>query len=376
MARVRLEHVTKRFGSVEAVRDVSLEIADKEFLVLLGPSGCGKTTMLRMIAGLEDLSEGSVYIDDRDVSDVAPKDRDIAMVFQDYALYPHMTVYDNMAFGLRLRHASRKEVDLRVHRAADILGLTELLQRRPKALSGGQRQRVALGRAVVREPKVFLMDEPLSNLDAKLRTQTRMELKNLHQRLNATIIYVTHDQTEAMTMGTRIGVMNAAEIQQADTPDRIYHSPRNTFVAGFVGDPSMNLLQATVRRARNGALACVVEGQAVPVPEAERDALEDRVDQRVILGIRPEDIFAVSSPTEGAVIEVAVRTVELLGRENMLYTACGDQGLVVRGVHQWRPASGERITVTLDPQRLHFFDPETGDALTAAEDVQQEAALV
>lgn len=364
MARVRLEHVTKRFGAIEAVHDVSLDIADEEFVVLLGPSGCGKTTMLRMIAGLEDVGEGRILIDDEDMSRVAPRDRDIAMVFQDYALYPHMTVYENMAFGLKLRHVPKKEIEMRIHLAAEMLGLMELLQRRPRTLSGGQRQRVALGRAVVRKPKVFLMDEPLSNLDAKLRTQMRAEIKNLYQRLHATVIYVTHDQTEAMTMGSRICVMNAGQIQQADTPEQIYHSPRNTFVAGFVGDPSMNMLQGTVRRLRNGALTCVVDGHEVPVPHSDQGLLQGRVDQPIILGVRPEDIHAVGTPTQGVSMHVTVRSVELLGRENMLYAAYGDQGLVVRGTHQWRPAPADTVAVAFDPERMHWFDPDTGKALT------------
>ncbi len=248
MASVRLEHVFKRFGNVDAVSDVNLDIADQEFLVLLGPSGCGKTTTLRMVAGLEELSEGSIFIGDREVSQVAPKDRDIAMVFQNYALYPHMTVYENMAFGLKLRKVPRPEIERRVKEAADILGLDTLLTRKPKELSGGQRQRVALGRAIVREPKAFLMDEPLSNLDAKLRTQTRVELKRLHQRLGATILYVTHDQPEAMTMGTRIVVMRDGVVQQVDTPDGIYNRPANQFVATFVGTPAMNLLPGELGR--------------------------------------------------------------------------------------------------------------------------------
>src|SRR5579883_2262601 len=242
MASVTLEHVTKRFGEVTAVNDMTIEVKDKEFLVFVGPSGCGKSTCLRLIAGLEEVSAGNIYIGDRLVNDVAPKDRDIAMVFQSYALYPHMSVYDNLAFGLRLRHTPKKEIDRRVHEAAEILGIAALLTRKPKQLSGGQRQRVALGRAIVREPKVFLMDEPLSNLDVKLRVATRAELIKLHERLRTTTIYVTHDQQEAMTLGDRIGVLNAGCLQQLGRPETLYNHPANLFVAGFIGSPSMNLL--------------------------------------------------------------------------------------------------------------------------------------
>src|SRR5512137_1031023 len=246
MANVKYEHVYKRFGEVIAVNDLNIDIADKEFLVFVGPSGCGKTTSLRLLAGLEEISDGNIYIGDRLVNDVAPKDRDIAMVFQSYALYPHMTVYENMAFGLKLRKTPKAEIDKRVKEAAEILGIQNLLDRKPKQLSGGQRQRVAVGRAIVREPKVFLMDEPLSNLDAKLRVQTRAEISKLHQRLETTFIYVTHDQTEAMTMGSRIAVMKDGILQQLDTPQNLYDQPANTFVAEFIGSPAMNLFDATV----------------------------------------------------------------------------------------------------------------------------------
>src|SRR5690349_5692241 len=260
MAAVTLEHVVKRFGDVVAVRDVSIEILDKEFLVLVGPSGCGKSTILRMIAGLEEMTDGNIYIGERRVNDTPPKDRDIAMVFQNYALYPHMSVYENMAFALKLRHVKKEEIQQRVKRAAATLGIEEYLQRKPRELSGGQRQRVALGRALVREPQVFLLDEPLSNLDAKLRVQTRAEITRLHQQTGTTFVYVTHDQVEAMTMGDRIAVLNAGVIQQLGTPDELYNQPANLFVAGFIGSPSMNLLSARLSRTADGATLTVGEG--------------------------------------------------------------------------------------------------------------------
>src|SRR5512141_1857845 len=272
MAGVTYDHVTKQFGEVKAVNDLSLDIKDKEFLVLVGPSGCGKTTALRLLAGLEEISAGNIYIGERLVNDVAPKDRDIAMVFQSYALYPHMSVYDNMAFGLRLRKTPKSEIDRRVKAAADTLGIKELLQRKPKQLSGGQRQRVALGRAIVREPKVFLMDEPLSNLDAKLRVQTRAEISKLHQRLETTFIYVTHDQPEAMTMGSRIAVMKDGVLQQLDTPQRLYDCPANMFVAGFIGSPAMNFFDATVGGSRED-LYLDAGGFRLPVPGDKKETL-------------------------------------------------------------------------------------------------------
>ena len=293
MASVTLEHVTKRFGEVTAVRDVNIEVKDKEFLVLVGPSGCGKSTTLRMIAGLEEISEGAVYIGDRLVNDVAPKDRDIAMVFQSYALYPHMSVYDNLAFGLKLRRTPKKEIDRRVQDAAELLGLADLLQRKPKQLSGGQRQRVALGRAIVREPKVFLMDEPLSNLDAKLRVQMRAELIRLHQRLQTTVIYVTHDQVEAMTMGSRIAVLRDGVLQQIDSPQVLYDHPKNMFVAGFIGSPSMNFIDAKLEGDMSDMWVNCGSFR-VQVPTALRDKLAPLVakaNRECFFGIRPEDLY-------------------------------------------------------------------------------------
>src|SRR5512136_176783 len=289
MASVTYEKVTKRFGDVIAVNNLSLTIADKEFLVLVGPSGCGKTTALRLLAGLEEISAGNILIGERVVNDVAPKDRDIAMVFQSYALYPHMSVYDNMAFGLRLRKTPKAEIDRRVKEAADILGIGELLTRKPKQLSGGQRQRVALGRAIVREPKVFLFDEPLSNLDAKLRVQTRAEISKLHQRLETTFIYVTHDQTEAMTMGSRIAVMKDGVLQQIDTPQTLYDRPGNIFVAGFIGSPAMNFFDVRLGSS-DGKL--VIDGGSfkLEVPSDRATALQSYVGKELVLGVRPENL--------------------------------------------------------------------------------------
>lgn len=365
MASVRLEHVFKRFGNVDAVSDVNLDIADQEFLVLLGPSGCGKTTTLRMVAGLEELSDGSIFIGEREVSQVAPKDRDIAMVFQNYALYPHMTVYENMAFGLKLRKVPRPEIERRVKEAADILGLGALLTRKPKELSGGQRQRVALGRAIVREPKAFLMDEPLSNLDAKLRTQTRVELKRLHQRLGATILYVTHDQTEAMTMGTRIVVMRDGVVQQVDTPDGIYNHPANQFVATFVGTPAMNLLPGELTQ-KGGALMFHTFGQDVTLPESMRARLSQAAGRKVTLGIRPEDVHLSSdfvSNHPDLQMKATVRVVEPMGHENMVYLAIGEETVTARASNDWHADLGDVVTCAFDGARLHAFDRETEAAL-------------
>ncbi|MCY0898668.1 MAG: sn-glycerol-3-phosphate ABC transporter ATP-binding protein UgpC [Firmicutes bacterium] len=363
MASVQLDHVSKRFGAVAAVQDVTLDIADQEFLVLLGPSGCGKTTTLRMVAGLEELTEGRIQIGDRDVSHLPPKDRDIAMVFQNYALYPHMTVYENMAFGLKLHRTPKAEIDRRVKEAAAILGLEGLLTRRPKELSGGQRQRVALGRAIVREPKAFLMDEPLSNLDAKLRTQTRVELKRLHQRLGATIIYVTHDQTEAMTLGTRIVVMKDGVVQQVDTPEGIYHRPANVFVATFVGTPAMNIVDATIER-HQGQLAAVIDGQKLLLSGPLAAALESWGRPTVRLGIRPEDIsVGVPSDPPGPSVDAVVRLVEPMGHENLVYTDVGSANVVVRTGNDWTGGVGDRVTLYWNPQRIHAFDPESERSL-------------
>lgn len=365
MAGVRLEHVGKRFGAVTAVEDVNLDIKDQEFFVLLGPSGCGKTTTLRMVAGLEELSDGSIYIGDRDVSDLAPKDRDIAMVFQNYALYPHMTIYENMAFGLRLHKVPRPEIDRRVKEAAEILGLGNFLLRQPKALSGGQRQRVALGRAIVRDPKVFLMDEPLSNLDAKLRAQTRVELKRLHQRLGATILYVTHDQTEAMTMGTRIVVMRDGVVQQVDTPDAIYHRPANEFVATFVGTPAMNIWDAGLDR-QGDTLHAVVEGQKLALPNELAQAVSSLSSNSITLGIRPEDILLLGNqelPSGYLPLNAIVRLVEPMGHEQIVYVDLGPISWVVRTSNEWQGQLGDKTTLAFDGRKLHAFDPSTERSL-------------
>ena len=321
MAGVTYEHVWKKFGDFVAINDLNIKIEDKEFLVLVGPSGCGKTTALRCLAGLEEVTDGKVMIGNNVVNDVPPKDRDIAMVFQSYALYPHMTVYDNMAFGLKLRKLPKADIQKRVQTAAEILGIEMLLKRKPRELSGGQRQRVAVGRAIVREPKVFLFDEPLSNLDAKLRVQTRAQISKLHQGLQTTFIYVTHDQVEAMTMATRIAVMNKGILQQLDTPQSLYDRPNNLFVAGFIGSPSMNFFPAHIRK-DNGSLFVDLEGSKVKIP-AEKAATYAHLEGReVIMGVRPEDIhnpmFAPSN-IHAEPIEATVDVTELMGNEIFLY---------------------------------------------------------
>ena len=333
MAGVTLKNLTKTFKNVVAVNNVNLEIQDKEFLVLVGPSGCGKTTCLRMVAGLEEATSGEILIGDRLVNDVSPKDRDIAMVFQNYALYPHMSVFDNMAFGLKLRKVPKDEIKRRVQEAAQLLGLTELLDRKPKQLSGGQRQRVALGRAIVREPKVFLMDEPLSNLDAKLRVQTRAELIKLHRRLGITTIYVTHDQVEAMTMGDRIVVMRDGVVQQVDTPLGLYNKPANMFVAGFIGTPSMNFIDATLQK--NGDRYVVDAGSFKVVIPKEKNGgrFESYVGKQVVFGVRPEDMFdkniaSLVEPTEENTIKATVDVIEPMGSIVTMYLTSGKHSMV------------------------------------------------
>src|SRR5215471_19160123 len=316
MARVLFDHVYKRFGKVEVVHDINLDIKDKEFLVLVGPSGCGKSTCLRMVAGLEDLSEGEIFIGERLVNGVAPKDRDIAMVFQNYALYPHMSVYDNMAFGLKLHHFPKDQIDKRVNEAGEVLGLGHLLKRKPKELSGGQRQRVALGRAIVREPQVFLMDEPLSNLDAKLRVETRANITRLHQRLQTTVIYVTHDQTEAMTMGSRIAVLNAGLIQQIGAPQELYDHPANLFVAGFIGSPAMNFFPVANVVADGDAVKIVLDGIGqVQVPPLYEGPAREATGKNLTFGIRPEhlsDASLLNGANTGSTLEGTVEVVEHL----------------------------------------------------------------
>ncbi len=365
MAKVLLEHIVKQFGNVVAVNNVTLDVPDRQFTVLVGPSGCGKTTCLRLIAGLEEATSGTIYIGDRIVNDVAPKDRDIAMVFQNYALYPHMSVYDNMAFGLRLRKYPRPEIDRRVKEAAEMLGIQNLLSRKPKQLSGGQRQRVALGRAIVREPQVFLMDEPLSNLDAKLRVQTRAEIKKLHARLQTTTIYVTHDQTEAMTMGDRIVVMKDGVVQQVDSPMNLYEKPANLFVAGFIGSPAMNFLEARLAK-QDGKL--FVDGGVfrAEVPSRCVPALGGWAGRPIIFGIRPEDVHdrALAQSTDGAVVRASVDVHEPLGSDTILYLTAGEHTIVARVDARSQARMGQSTEVIFDMNKMHAFNPETHAAIT------------
>lgn len=371
MAEVRFENVTKRFGDTIAIEDLNLTIEDKEFLVLVGPSGCGKSTALRMISGLEEVTEGKIYIGDRVVNDVAPKDRDIAMVFQSYALYPHMTVYNNMAFGLSLRKVPKVDIKRRVEEAARILGIEDLLKRKPRQLSGGQRQRVALGRAIVREPQAFLLDEPLSNLDAKLRVQTRAELSKLHQRLGTTFIYVTHDQTEALTMATRIAVLDKGVLQQVGTPQELYDSPDNLFVAGFIGSPSMNFFEANVG-AEDGKLHISFGHLVLPVPPKEAKRLSPHIGKSVTLGIRPENIHdSEFQPAAGrseearlaANARVIVDFTELLGNEALLHLKVGDDLFLARVDPRTKAKPGSEIEVVFDMTQMHAFDIVTGEAI-------------
>ena len=369
MGTLSFRNINKVYpNGFHAVKDFNLEVEDKEFIIFVGPSGCGKTTTLRMIAGLEEISDGELAIDGRVINDVEPKDRDIAMVFQNYALYPHMTVYDNMAFGLKLRKVPKAEIDKLVHEAAKILDLEPLLDRKPKALSGGQRQRVAMGRAIVRNPQVFLMDEPLSNLDAKLRGQMRIELSKLHQRLGTTIIYVTHDQVEAMTLGTRIVVMNAGIVQQVDTPQALYETPNNLFVAGFIGSPQMNFLDAK----------CTVKGDAVELDLGEStitltgDKAKKLIDggydgKTVVMGIRPEDVYddeETVAANADTVIESTVRVYELLGAEVYLYFDYAGANFTARVKPSTTARTGDHIKIALEPSKIHVFDKETEMAIT------------
>ncbi len=359
MASVLYDHVYKRFGDFIAIHDLNLDVEDKEFLVLVGPSGCGKTTALRCLAGLEEISEGQVVIGDQVVNDVAPKDRDIAMVFQSYALYPHMTVFDNMAFGLKLRKVPKDEIRSRVEDAAQILGIEHLLKRRPRELSGGQRQRVAVGRAIVREPKVFLFDEPLSNLDAKLRVQTRSEISKLHQRLQTTFIYVTHDQTEAMTMASRIAVMNKGRLQQLDTPQKLYDTPDNLFVAGFIGSPAMNFFPAHIRK-DDGVLYVDTETFAVKIPEDRTSTYQMLAGKEVIFGIRPEDIHNpdfVPANIHASPVESKVDVTELMGNEIFLYLIAGKNNYVARVDPRTRFQIGDQVQVVFNMDNFHIFDP-------------------
>lgn len=367
MAEVKLEHVSKIYDAkVTAVNDVNVTINDKEFVVLVGPSGCGKSTALRMIAGLEEISQGTISIGGRVVNDVPPKDRDIAMVFQNYALYPHMTVYENLAFGLKLRKYDKQEIGSRVQHAAAILGIDKLLDRKPKALSGGQRQRVALGRAIVRQPKVFLFDEPLSNLDANLRVQMRTEISRLHHQLQTTMIYVTHDQIEAMSMGDRIVVMKDGVVQQVDTPLSIYHHPANRFVAGFIGSPTMNFMSGTV--ALNGTLSFKQDGTGfqVPIPPMLESKLKPLVNKTMTMGIRPEHIYSrkPADITTLAKVDAMIEVVEPVGNEIFVYFSTGANAqYVARIATDTPPEVGRSFTLHFDTAKIHFFDQATERAL-------------
>jgi multiple sugar transport system ATP-binding protein len=363
MAQVALRSLNKKYDEVHAVKDVNLEINDKEFVVLVGPSGCGKTTTLRMVAGLESITSGRILIDDTVVNNLAPMDRDIAMVFQNYALYPHMSVFDNMAFGLKMRKFGQEEIRKRVQEAADILGIHELLKRKPRQLSGGQRQRVALGRAIVRHPQVFLFDEPLSNLDAKLRVQMRVELKKLHRRLGTTAIYVTHDQVEAMTLGDRVVVMKDGVVQQVGEPLELYNDPATKFVAGFLGSPAMNFARVAIVE-RDGALRATSEGVNIKVPPHLADRLAAYKDREVTLGIRPEDLSIAheSEPADGSVLAL-VEVVEKLGSEILLDLKVGRDTMVASVEPTAKAGYGDRIRIALNPGRMHFFDAETEAAI-------------
>jgi multiple sugar transport system ATP-binding protein len=366
MATVIFEHVWKKYGDVVAVNDFNLDIQDEEFLVLVGPSGCGKTTALRMVAGLEEITDGTLKIGERVVNDLAPKDRDVAMVFQSYALYPHMTVRDNLAFGLKLRKVPKAEIEKRVAEAARMIELTNLLDRKPKQLSGGQRQRVALGRAIVREPAVFLMDEPLSNLDAKLRVQTRAEIARLHQRLRTTIVYVTHDQVEAMTMGDRIAVMNSGLLQQVGSPQTLYEKPTNKFVAGFIGSPSMNFVNVTLEH-EDGKGTLRAEQLDLPLPDRLKVAAEAHGGQ-LTAGFRPEHFEIVNGKAAGmgASLRATCDVVEFLGNEELLHVRVGEHDLVaiVDASHRVKPGDVLDLHVPID--KIHLFDQDEGLALTSA----------
>jgi multiple sugar transport system ATP-binding protein len=363
MAQVVLKSINKFYDAVHAVKDVNLQIRDKEFLVFVGPSGCGKTTTLRMIAGLEAISSGDISIDGQVVNELAPMDRDIAMVFQNYALYPHMSVFDNMAFGLKMRKFEKKEITQRVNAAADILGIGEYLARKPRQLSGGQRQRVALGRAIVRHPKVFLFDEPLSNLDAKLRVQMRVELKKLHQRLGTTAVYVTHDQVEAMTLGDRVVVMKDGVVQQVGDPLELYNRPANKFVAGFIGSPAMNFAAVTMADG-NGRITAKNAGLEIEIPGAQAERLRAHLGRQLMLGIRPEDLHvAHAGDPKGLTFNSRVEVVEKLGSEILLDVRVGEDSMVAAVDPTTQAKAQDQLQLAVNPERLHFFDARTEAAL-------------
>lgn len=361
MASVTYDHVTKSFGEVLAVNNLNIQVEDKEFLVLVGPSGCGKSTALRCLAGLEDITEGQILIGDQVVNDTPPKDRDIAMVFQSYALYPHMSVYDNMAFGLKLRKTPKEEIKKRVKEAAEILGIENLLDRKPRQLSGGQRQRVAVGRAIVREPKVFLFDEPLSNLDAKLRVETRANISKLHQQLQTTFIYVTHDQVEAMTMASRIAVLDAGLLRQLDTPQNLYDHPDNLFVAGFIGSPAMNFFPGTLQQS-DGKIVVDAEAFVLEIPEDRTSVYQDHVGKPIIFGIRPEDIINPEFAPRGIIaqpVETQVDITELMGNEIFLFLKSGKHDFVARVDPRTKTTIGQQMQLVFNMDNMHIFDRET-----------------
>jgi multiple sugar transport system ATP-binding protein len=363
MSQVIIRNANKKFGDVHAVKDVNLQIRDQEFIVFVGPSGCGKTTTLRMVAGLEAITSGDILIGDRVVNELPPMDRDIAMVFQNYALYPHMSVYDNMAFGLKMRKFDRAEIGRRVKRAAEILDIGALLDRKPRQLSGGQRQRVALGRAIVRDPKVFLFDEPLSNLDAKLRVQMRVELKKLHERLGTTAIYVTHDQVEAMTLGDRVVVMRDGWVQQVGEPLELYNTPANKFVAGFIGSPAMNFAKVTLKEA-NGALLAENKGLSIKLPDEIAQRLRDHAGREVTLGVRPEDLYvATAADPDHLSFNATIEVVEQLGSEIVLDMKVGDSTMVACVEPTLRVKLHDQLRLAMRPSKLHVFDAQTEAAI-------------
>jgi multiple sugar transport system ATP-binding protein len=359
MAALSLNAVTKSFGPLEILHPMTLEIPHNEFLVLVGPSGCGKSTLLRMIAGLEEITSGTIAIDGRVVNDLQPKDRDIAMVFQDYALYPHMTVYENMAFGLIYRSQPKGEIDRRVQEAARILNIGELLRRRPRQLSGGQRQRVAMGRAIVRDPKVFLFDEPLSNLDAKLRLQMRTEIKKLHARVGTTMIYVTHDQVEAMTLADRVVVMRGGSVEQIGTPDAVYNAPASTFVASFIGAPTMNLVPAQIKDKDSALAVALGDDVWLPIPPEHASRYRNWRGRTVIFGLRPEHLIWSKSAATGRAIEAAASVVEPLGADTLVFFEIAGHEMVGRVPPQAARAAGDRVLLVPDLDHMHLFDPET-----------------
>ena len=363
MAGIIFEGVSKSYGKVEVVKNIDFEVKNKEFMVLVGPSGCGKSTLLRLVAGLEEISSGNLYIGNALVNDIPPKDRDIAIVFQNYALYPHMTAYQNLAFGLKIRRFDKKEIGQRVLEAAKILDIEALLDRKPKAMSGGQRQRVAIGRAIVRHPKVFLFDEPLSNLDAKLRGQMRIEIAKLHQKLQTTVVYVTHDQVEAMTLGHRIAVMNKGSIQQLDTPDSLYANPRNLFVAGFIGTPPMNFIAGRIGK-ENGNLFFLGDGQSFKA-KISRPGLANYSGREVVLGIRPEGIHLQKQPGNGnyAAFNSKIQFVERLGHESFAFFQLQDKQLVARLKPEEPIRPQEEVNLFFDVDQMHFFDRQTEEVI-------------